>query len=122
MAGRRPDGALERDILRVLWDAKEPLTPAVVNERLGGALAYTTVMTVLTRLHKKDLLNRSLQGRAYLYGPALSESDYAARRMATALDAASDHASVLAGFVNGLSARDAQHLRRVLDRAQDAAP
>ena len=121
MAGRRPDGALEREVLRVLWATDEALTPASVNEHLNGDLAYTTVMTVLTRLHKKGLVAREAHGRAYRYRPALSESEYAAQRMAGVLDAASDHASVLAGFVDGLSPGDAQHLRRLLRRAEDAS-
>lgn len=38
--------------------------------------AYTTVMTVMTRLTEKRLLTRRLQGRGYLYTPALPQAAY----------------------------------------------
>jgi predicted transcriptional regulator len=36
----------------------------------GTDLAYTTVMTVLSRLHEKGLLTRRKEGRKFLYGLA----------------------------------------------------
>ncbi len=111
---RRPDGALESDILAVLWQADVALTPAQVRDRLGGALAYTTVMTVLGRLVDKGLLRRTQRGRAYAYSYVLSESELTAHRMAEALDGAHDRASALSGFVVGLSKRDAELLRQVI--------
>lgn len=115
MAERRPDGALEKDILRVLWAKGDALmTPGEVNAALGGRLAYTTVMTVLSRLWQKGLLERVERGRAFAYRAVVSESDLASRKMAEALDAATDRASVLAGFVGTLSKKDVGRLRRLL--------
>ena len=114
VAQRRPDGALEAEVLRVLWDAAEPLTPGEVNEVLGGQLAYTTVMTVLTRLWKKGLVGRVAQGRAYAYRAAFTESELATQKMTETLAAVRDRASVLAGFVGSLSKRDVGQLRRLL--------
>ena len=112
---RRPDGALESDILAVLWGADRALTPAEVRDRLVGELAYTTVMTVLGRLVDKGLLRRAPRGRAFAYSPAMTESELTARRMGEVLAAAQDRASALSGFVGGLSKRDAQLLRRVIE-------
>jgi len=56
-----------------LLTQEHPLTVADVRERLtchGRELAYTTVMTVLTRLHEKGLVRRQKEGRHYLYAPA----------------------------------------------------
>ena len=39
-------------------------------ERAGHDLAYTTVMTVLVRLHDKGLVVRTKEGRRYLYATA----------------------------------------------------
>ena len=39
-------------------------------EKSGSALAYTTVMTVLVRLHEKGLVVRTKEGRRFLYSPA----------------------------------------------------
>ena len=113
-APRRPEGALEHEVLEVLWHADRALTPAQVRAELVGELAYTTVMTVLGRLHDKGLLNRTPRGRAYEYDPAVTESELAARRMTEVLDSSHDHARALSGFVGTLSARDAALLRRAL--------
>jgi predicted transcriptional regulator len=112
---RRPDGALESDILAVLWAADRALTPAEVRDRLGSDLAYTTVMTVLSRLVDKGLLHRSQRGRAFAYRPAFSQAELTARRMGDALAGAEDRASALTGFVGGLSKRDAQLLRKAVE-------
>ena len=112
---RRPDGALERDILDVLWDAERPLLASEVNERLTVQLAYTSVATVLVRLHAKCLLERAPAGRAFAYRPAVDEAQLAARRIDDVLANASDPGKVLTRFVDGLSKRDARVLRRLLD-------
>lgn len=93
------------------------MTPGDVRVALGGELAYTTVMTVLGRLHDKRVVSRALVGRAYAYRAAVSESELTARRMAEALAAAGDRAGALSGFVNGLSKKDAASLRRAIDDA-----
>ncbi len=113
---RRADGALEADILGVLWVADEPLTPAEVNDRLDSGLAYTTVLTVLTRLWTKGLLERTRHGRAYAYRALMSESELATQRMADTLAAVSNRNEVLARFVGTLPKRDLAALRRLLDQ------
>ena len=39
-------------------------------EREGAALAYTTVMTVLARLHDKGVIRRRREGRRFVYSAA----------------------------------------------------
>lgn len=107
-------GTLEADVLRQLWDAREPSTPGQVHEALGADIAYTTVMTVLTRLWHKGLVDRERQGRAYAYRALVSEADLMAGRMRDALDRAQNREAVLSRFVDTLSARDAKALRKVL--------
>src|SRR5690349_3278973 len=65
-------GDLEREIMTQLWAAGEPLTVRQVHERLSRdrELAYTTVMTVLDRLAKKDVVTQEKTDRAYRYAPA----------------------------------------------------
>ena len=55
---RRGAGELAGQVLGILQAAHEPLSPAAVRERLGGELAYTTVVTILSRLHAKRVLDR----------------------------------------------------------------
>ena len=113
-SARRAAGELESAVLGVLHAAGEPLSPGTVRERLGGDLAYTTVVTILSRLHAKGVLERARAGRAYLYAPVADEPGLAARRMATVLAAEPDREAVLARFVSGLSESDEQLLRRML--------
>ena len=78
---RRPRGSLEQQILAVLGAAGRPMTPAEVRDALGGELAYTTVMTVLARLHEKGATTRSRAGRAFAYRLAADDAELTARRM-----------------------------------------
>jgi predicted transcriptional regulator len=112
--GRRAAGELEAAVLAVLQTAESPLSPGEVRDRLGGDLAYTTVVTILSRLHGKGVLDRRKAGRAFLYAPVADEPGLAARRMAQMLDAEPDREVVLARFVSGLSGEDEELLRRML--------
>src|SRR5207237_6914267 len=81
---RRAMGALEAEVLPALWSLGDPATPADVHARLNG-LAYSTVVTTLTRLFEKGLLERTRVGRAYAYVPLVSEAELIAQRMQKAL-------------------------------------
>ena len=113
-AGRRAAGELAAEVLAVLQDAGSPLSPGEVRERVGGDLAYTTVVTILSRLHAKGVLDRWKSGRAYLYAPVADSPGLAARRMARVLDEETDREAVLARFVSVLSPGDEDLLRRML--------
>ena len=114
MVKQRDTGELEAEVLGVLWAAAGPLTPGDVLSEVDG-VAYTTVMTILTRLWKKGLATRERQGRAYAYAPVLSEAELAAQRMRDMLDGTADRRATLSRFVDTLSKRDERLLRRVLD-------
>lgn len=115
---KRPDGALEHDIMTVLWQADGPLQPGEIKERLTNTLAYNSVATVLSRLHVKGLVRRTESGRAFAYVACIDESRLAARRMGEVLSSASDKGQVLAGFVGGLSKKDIKALRAMLGEEQ----
>lgn len=68
-------GELERAVMEVVWDGPaDGLLVREVLERLTGReLAYTTVMTVLARLHEKGVLDRERRGRGYDYLPRFDE-------------------------------------------------
>lgn len=56
-----------------LFDGESPLSVATIQSKLkksGHDLAYTTVMTVLVRLHQKGHLSRKKEGRQFLYSQA----------------------------------------------------
>lgn len=65
-------GPLELEVLGILNSAGEQSVSdiQVSLKKAGHDLAYTTVMTVLVRLHNKNLVTRKKQGRLFLYSPA----------------------------------------------------
>lgn len=107
-------GALEAEVLDRLQQSGAPLTPAGVREQLSAALAYTTVVTVLSRLHDKGAVSRVKRGRAYAYTPVTDSHGLTARRMRQALEADRDREAVLTRFVEDLSAADERLLRQLL--------
>lgn len=67
-------GELESRVMDVLWHVSQPTSVRDVHTQLAAEreLAYTTVMTVLDRLAKKDVVKRVRDGRQWLYSPARS--------------------------------------------------
>lgn len=116
---RRGPGELESEILALLWTAGRPLTAVQVQRRLGDDLAYTTVVTILSRLYEKQVLGRERSGRAYAYRPVADEAGLAARRMRQVLESGRDRDAVLARFVSGLSRDDERVLRHLLEQADE---
>jgi predicted transcriptional regulator len=70
-AGRKDFGPLGSEVMAAVWRAAGPVTVRAVvdelNESRSEALAYTTVMTVMSRLADKDVLSRRKIGRGYVY-------------------------------------------------------
>lgn len=114
---RRAPGELEGNVLTVLWRAGRPLSPGQVRTELGADLAYTTVMTILSRLHAKGSVRRSRDGRAYLYTPAVEQAELAASQMRSVLDNGHDREAVLARFVGTLSSAEERTLVNLLRRS-----
>jgi predicted transcriptional regulator len=116
---RRPAGALSAQVLKLLTASGRAMTPGEVQQALASTepqpLAYTTVVTILSRLHTQGLLDRFRHGRAFAYLPVADHARLAAGRMRRVLDAEDDRETVLARFVGGLSAHDEQILRRLLE-------
>jgi predicted transcriptional regulator len=68
-------GPLETELLRAVWKRGNATVRELIAEGHSVA-AYTTVMTTLDRLHKKGLLERAPDGRAYRYSPRYTEAEY----------------------------------------------
>jgi predicted transcriptional regulator len=109
-------GELEAAVMDVLWRADEPVKVRDVLDQLdtGRKLAYTTVMTVLDNLHRKQWVERELHGKAYLYEPAFSREEATARALREALDASGDPEAALMHFVASVSDRETELLRAAL--------
>ena len=61
-------GPLEQQLLESLWQRGSATVREMIEDG-GLKLAYTTVMTTLDRLYKKNLLDRVPEGRAFRYSP-----------------------------------------------------
>lgn len=73
-------GPLERRVMTVLWDSGTSTAREVldaVNRGSGNRdLAYTTVNTILARLHEKGYARREARGRQFVYTAAHSRDDF----------------------------------------------
>jgi predicted transcriptional regulator len=112
-------GDLERAVMDHLWSAPEPQTVRQAHEALSARrdLAYTTVMTVLQRLAKKNLVSQIRDDRAHRYAPMHSRDELVAGLMVDALDQAEDSGSrqaALVHFVERVGVDEAAALRRAL--------
>ena len=114
---RREFGELEGQVLAALWAADRPLVPAEALDAVGGDLAYTTVMTILVRLHDKGHVERHKAGRAYAYRPVVAETELVAGQVRKLLDRGHDRTAVLQGLLDGLGADDEDLLRALLAKA-----
>ena len=76
---------LELEIMQVLWD-KGPVNVQTVQKELKRELAYTTVQTMLTVLHRKKRVKRVLKDKAYVYRAAVSRNKFAGQALREFVD------------------------------------
>ncbi len=67
-------GKLEREVMQFVW-RRGTCSVRDVHDEFAGRVAYTTLMTTLDRLYKKDLLARRKDGRAFIYAPRVSPEE-----------------------------------------------
>ncbi|HEY0428250.1 MAG TPA: BlaI/MecI/CopY family transcriptional regulator [Pyrinomonadaceae bacterium] len=111
-------GKLERETMAEVWRQKE-VSVRQVFDAFGENVAYTTVMTTLDRLFKKNLLKRRKMGKAYLYSTRFSleemERGLTEDVIGTLLNAGTERIEpVLACIVDAVSDRD----RELLDELE----
>ena len=102
-----------------LWGSDQPQTVRQVHEglRVRRELAYTTVMTVLQRLARKNLVVQIRNDRAHRYAATNGRDELVAGLMVDALAQAADSGdrqAALVHFVERVGADEADALRRAL--------
>ncbi|MFI7638865.1 BlaI/MecI/CopY family transcriptional regulator [Nonomuraea sp. NPDC049400] len=109
-------GELESTIMDRMWARRRPASVRDVLEdlRQERTIAYTTVMTVMDKLHTKGLLKRRPVGRAYVYEPVASKEAYTADLMRSALADSGNQAATLVHFLERLTAEEAAALEAAL--------
>ena len=112
-------GPLERRLLDSLWKRGSATVRELMDDSCDD-LAYTTVMTTLDRLFKKNLLAREAEGRAFRYSPRMSREELhrqaASEALRQLLDASPASSLPLSFLVEMVGERDAQ----LLDELRDA--
>ena len=98
-----PDlGALERDVMQLVWAQGAPVTAEQVREKLSRRLKESTVRTVLRRLEDKGYVMHRVEGRTYHFSPCETRSAVAAKAVQRVLDGLTDGSleEVLMGMVD----------------------
>ncbi|WP_326646234.1 BlaI/MecI/CopY family transcriptional regulator [Streptosporangium sp. NBC_01755] len=109
-------GELESTIMERLWSYHRPASVREVLEdlRRDRDIAYTTVMTVMDKLHKKGLLRRKPVGRAYVYETVASKEAYTAELMRSSLASSGNQAATLVHFLERLTPEESTALEAAL--------
>ncbi|MEV4218656.1 BlaI/MecI/CopY family transcriptional regulator [Nonomuraea sp. NPDC049725] len=109
-------GELESTIMDHLWATNEPATvrDVLAHLRQERPIAYTTVMTVMDKLHTKGLLRREPVGRAYVYEVVSSKEAYTAEVMRASLAGSGNRAATLVHFLERLTPEEAKALEAAL--------
>ncbi|MBB2966355.1 MULTISPECIES: BlaI/MecI/CopY family transcriptional regulator [Leifsonia] len=114
-------GELERAVMDALWAGDAPITANELRDKLSAARgegkppALTTVLTVLSRLEQKGMVDRERDVRPHVYFATLSRAGHVADLMREVLESSSDRTEALAYFVGTVDESEAQVLRRLLE-------
>ncbi|MFC0580869.1 BlaI/MecI/CopY family transcriptional regulator [Micrococcoides hystricis] len=112
-------GDLERSIMDILWTDARPLSAQDVREALldadsGRELAVTTILTVLTRLEKKGMVQRDRDIRPHQFVAVASREDHTVELLRNVLGTVPDRSAVLARLIGEISPQEAEQVRSML--------
>lgn len=115
-------GPLGSSIMRIVWSQGESSVRRVaaqLERETGRPHAYTTVMTILSRLHERGLLDRTRVGRGYVYRPQGDETEVLTSMGEQAVDRLLEQygTAALRRFAHHLSDLDPDLRARLLDLA-----
>jgi predicted transcriptional regulator len=104
--------------MEVFWSS--PTTPRTVRDvhEQFPDHAYTTIMTVLSRLTKKGFLREEKRGRVNTFLETAAREDYITGLIMEALSSTNDREAVLARFADGLAANEKSLFRALLRRRE----
>ena len=112
-------GELERAVMEILWSHGPDLSVRDLMDHMEGTgqkeLAYTTIMTVLDRLAKKGMTDRTRDGRAWRYTAAASREELAATALRSALETVrADRKMAMLHFLDDATPGELDDLRAAL--------
>lgn len=118
-------GPLEQDVMDVVWRLGDATVRDVHDELAQGRqIAYTTVMTTMTRLATKGLLRRDTAALAHRYRPTVSQDSYLRSALGRVLTWALERypepaASYLAEVVDDVEGISLEQLRASVERRRE---
>jgi predicted transcriptional regulator len=112
-------GPLEAEVMQIIWVRGPSLVSeieTILNDRRSNPLAYKTVLTICTRLSDKGILDHEKEGRAFRYGPTMTEAEFVVAQSTKAADVMLKRFGdvALSTFVNQVSA-DPEQLAALRD-------
>lgn len=112
-------GALQSRVLEVI-SRRGPSTVREITAKMRGRFAYTTVMTVLGRLHDKGLVGREQHGKGYVYTPRFSLDELRTRMAKYLVDEmVEDFGDIaLSHFAGALDRHDRTRLAKIRRRTR----
>jgi len=119
---RLPDAELE--IMKIIWEANEPVTSAYISEKLKGKKDWkiTSILTFLARLTEKGFVECKREGKITIYRALISEQEYLERESKSMLEKL--YNSSLTNFVatlyssNAISEKELRELQEFIDKLQ----
>lgn len=109
---RRNNGELENAVLTALWGRGESMSVNELKEAVSPPTpAYTTMMTVLTRMEDKGLIGRERVSRSLMISAVHSQAATAASAMSRTLHETADSHEALMSFVGSLDDDEIEVLR-----------
>lgn len=115
-------GDLQMAIMRVLWKAREATSAevhAALEEERG--LAPTTIATMLQKMERKGVVRHRMEGRRFVYRPAVSEAQVQRSMVAELLDRVFDGspAALVSHLLSSddVDAKEISKLRALVARA-----
>ncbi len=111
-------GPLETKIMQIVWREKSATVKQVhrrLQDQTERDIAYTTVMTTMTRLAEKGILHRKRDGLAYVYTPAVTKRDFETMMVRRVLDGLMDdyEDETINYLLDYLARHDPQRLQRM---------
>ncbi|MBI2304234.1 MAG: BlaI/MecI/CopY family transcriptional regulator [Chloroflexi bacterium] len=118
-------GFRQAEVMEVLWQ-RGPATVAEVHGVINSRqpIAYTTVMTIMSRLANRGFLHRSLANNAYLYWPQVSREEMAQSLVKSIIDGLLQDFGMpaVAYFVHRLKEDDLAELERLVKEKKEESP
>lgn len=66
----------ELNVMNILWDKGQATVSEIISEMSEPKPAYTTVLTVMQVLTRKEVVQPERQGKAHVFRPLLSREEY----------------------------------------------